>query len=329
MWPDGGSRARRREGVYIACGTGDRRPSNLDSAIVARILHLLPHPGGGGEQNHRTIGAGLSGFSHDFAVLTGRRTLPAAVPGLLFRRPFLARQASQADVIHIDGDTAAALSRQLVGSRPTVITTAGLHLLRRTRGFLAPAVRQRIRAEVRRSSSTLCTSQAEYDELRMLCGDDAPLFRVYNGVPFPTTEPGTRAEVRRELGLGEDEVVALMAARLESRKHPLAAAQASIAARAGGAPVVLLVAGEGPLARKLRNLAGPAVRPLGFRRDVDRLIAASDFYLMPSEREGFSLGLLEAMASGASCRRWRRAGQPGGSWLRCGPDCSGGRRQRP
>jgi glycosyltransferase involved in cell wall biosynthesis len=265
---------------------------------VARVLHLLPHPGGGGEQNHRTISAGIRGFSHDFAVLTGRQTLPTALPGLLFRRPFLARQASQADLVHIDGDTAAVLSRQLVGSRPTVITTAGLHLFRRTRGPLESLVSRRVRAEVLRSSSTLCTSQAEYEELRALCGADAPLYRVYNGVPAPAIDRDARAEVRREFGIGDDEVVALMVARLENRKHPLAAAQAAEAARSAGAPIVLLVAGEGPLARRLRDRSGEAVRLLGFRRDVNRLIAASDFYLMPSEREGFSLSLLEAMAGG-------------------------------
>lgn len=242
------------------------------------------------------ISAGLPEYSHEFAVLTGAQTLPRALPGLLFRRPILARLASRVDLIHIDGDTASALSRQLVGSRPVVISTAGLHLLRRTRGPLASLVRRRICAQVLRSRLTICTSQAEYDELRELCGRSAPLKRIYNGVPIPTLEPGLRREARAELGLGDEDVVALMAARLEHRKHPLEAARAAAAVAEQGTRLVLLVAGDGPLAGRLQRLSGPSVRWLGFRDDVDRLIGAADFYLMPSEREGLSLGLLEAMA---------------------------------
>src|SRR3954451_22401576 len=148
---------------------------------MPRVLHLLPHPGGGGERNHRMISAGLPEYAHDFAFLAGVQTLPAALPGLLFRRPLLARLASRADLIHIDGDTASVLSRQLVGSRPVVMSTAGLHLLRRIKGPFAPLVRKRLCAQVSRFRLTICTSEAEYRELNELCGGSAPLRRIHNG----------------------------------------------------------------------------------------------------------------------------------------------------
>src|SRR5204863_7471061 len=68
--------------------------------------------------------------------------------------------------------------------------------------------------------------------------------------------------------------------------------------------ITLLVAGDGDererVERRARELALPAdrVRFLGFRRDVPRLLAASDFFVLPSRTEGLPLCLLEAMAQG-------------------------------
>src|SRR5262249_29834615 len=109
-----------------------------------------------------------------------------------------------------------------------------------------------------------------------------------------------RATGRTDLGLDDEAFVVLFLGELEARKQPLVAAQASVRARESGSPVTLLVAGEGPLARDLVALAGPAVRILGYRTDVDRLLAVTDAFVLPSTREGLSFALLEAMAAGVA-----------------------------
>ena len=122
---------------------------------------------------------------------------------------------------------------------------------------------------------------------------------MHNGVRVgPPPDPAVRAAVRAELDLPEGEVVALVLGELEPRKDPLTAARAAIQARERGAPLTLLVAGSGPLANELAALAGDAVRPLGYRTDPQRLLAAADIFMLPSEREGLSFAVLEAMATG-------------------------------
>ena len=64
--------------------------------------------------------------------------------------------------------------------------------------------------------------------------------------------------------------------------------------------MVLLVAGDGPLAGEVAARSGPAVRPLGHRADPERLLTAADVLLLPSSREGLAMAALEAMAHGVA-----------------------------
>jgi glycosyltransferase involved in cell wall biosynthesis len=266
---------------------------------MARILHLLPHPGGGGHRWVDLVVAGLPEHDHRRRVLAGHRSPLLAAPGLVFRRPFLARDASRADLVHLQGDTTAILARELTGGRPTVITTQGLHLVRRAHGRLLGAVRSRLRRAVGEAACTLCSSEDERDELRALCGPDARLVHVPNGVPLPPeTDPAVRRSARQELGLSDEDVAAVFLGELEPRKGVLVAARASRRAREQGVRWTLLAAGDGAEAKELAALAGEAVRPLGFRSDPERLLAAADAFVLPSEREGLSYALLEAMAAG-------------------------------
>lgn len=78
-------------------------------------------------------------------------------------------------------------------------------------------------------------------------------------------------------------------------------AAASVRSELPGIKIVL--AGAGPLERKLAKLVsdlglGDTVLLLGFRADVGNLLAACDLVVLPSLWEGLSISLLEAMAAG-------------------------------
>jgi glycosyltransferase involved in cell wall biosynthesis len=272
----------------------------VSSSAQRSVLHVLPHPGGGAE-TYIDLLEGLPGYSHRRVALSVTRSRLRGVPSVLARRREVARLAGAADLVHVHGDMAAMLLPAAARRRPLVFTTHGLHRLRRSEGGAGRLVRRRLRTAVAASGRTICIAGDERTDLAAALPAELQdrLVVVANGVPLPPpADLGQRTRTRAELGLGEDELGALFAGQLEQRKDPLGAIEAVEAARARGARVVLLIAGDGPLAAAVEARAGDAVRVLGQRDDLARLYDAADLFLLPSHREGMSFALLEAMAHG-------------------------------
>jgi glycosyltransferase involved in cell wall biosynthesis len=260
---------------------------------MLRVLHVLPHRGGGAETyiDHLT---GIPDTRHRRIALSPSRRLGEALRALPGSWAGAARAARGADLVHVHGDAAAILGLPL---RARVVTTHGLHLLRRAEGLPGHAVRAGFVAAVAAARVVLCTSEAERDELCALMPArlHERLSVVRNGIAPVQPDPVRRARARAALGLADREVVGLYLGELEERKDPLTAVRA---AQAAGPPFVLLVAGAGPLAPELSTLGGPSVRMFGYLDDPGALLAAADVFVMPSRREGLSFAVLEAMAHG-------------------------------
>ncbi|HEU5105123.1 MAG TPA: glycosyltransferase family 4 protein [Solirubrobacterales bacterium] len=264
------------------------------------VLHVLPHPGGGAE-TYIDLLEGLEGYEHERIALSVTRSRLRGVPSVLARLRKVRRLAREADLVHVHGDMAAMLAAPGLSGRPLVITTHGLHRLRRSTGVAGALVRRRLRAAVAASATTICTAGDERDDL----GAALPpslldrLVVVRNGVPVAEpADPPRRRQARESLGLADDDVAVLFVGQLEERKDPLGAIEAVNAARERGAPLVLVIAGDGPLEEEVAARAGPGVRPLGHCNELEELYSAADLFLLPSHREGMSLALLEAMAHG-------------------------------
>jgi glycosyltransferase involved in cell wall biosynthesis len=114
-------------------------------------------------------------------------------------------------------------------------------------------------------------------------------------------EPGSGESLRRELDVPPGAfVVLLLAAVREGKGHDIAI-DAMHRLRTERPGAVLLIAGDGPLEQEVRRRAGHlghAVRVLGYREDVPRLLDASDALVVPSVMEAFPTSVLEAMAAG-------------------------------
>ncbi len=107
-------------------------------------------------------------------------------------------------------------------------------------------------------------------------------------------------ELRRRLGVQDDQLLVLHAGRLAPEKNLAVLAEAfCIAHDALGRRARFVIAGEGPRGERLRR-ALPFAIHLGFmpRGDLATLYASSDLCVLPSATETCGLVALEAMASG-------------------------------
>lgn len=137
---------------------------------------------------------------------------------------------------------------------------------------------------------------------------------IYNGVDPPAPKR-TRTEVRADLGLGEGPVALHVANFLPVKGHDILV-RALAKVRDRGVPLTVVTAGDGNERPAIEAQAaqlglGPEhIRFLGFRSDVPDLLAAADFFVLPSRMEGLPLAVLEAMSHGLPIVTTRIGGNP-------------------
>jgi len=117
------------------------------------------------------------------------------------------------------------------------------------------------------------------------------------------TDPLVSVELRRELRLEPRAMIVTCVARLTKQKGLLDLLRAMSRLREAAPRARLLIVGRGEMGAKLRQVVDllglrSAVRFLGFRRDIRRILRGSDLMVLPSHWEGFGLVLLEAMEAG-------------------------------
>jgi glycosyltransferase involved in cell wall biosynthesis len=219
----------------------------------------------------------------------------------------LARRARRVDAIyavHVKGGAHAAQIARVV-ARPVLVklACAGEH------GDFASLAREpdaaRLRELVREASRVLCLSRELEGEARSFGLEPARFARVTNAVDRARFKPdGPRAELEALVpGAGGDARLVLFVGRLDRQKRidVLLRAFAELASRVPGARLAL--AGDGPLEPELRALARELslegkIAFLGRRDDVPELLRAAHVFALPSESEGLSNALLEALATG-------------------------------
>lgn len=108
-----------------------------------------------------------------------------------------------------------------------------------------------------------------------------------------------RASARIELGLPGNEPVVTMMGRLTAIKRPDRFADAARLVHISRPDARFAVAGSGDLAEELQaRLAGLPVTFLGWRSDIETVLAASDALVLTSDNEGTPLSLIQAGLAG-------------------------------
>ncbi len=140
---------------------------------------------------------------------------------------------------------------------------------------------------------------------------------VYNGVDTGAFAESARHrdEVRREIGVGAEDLVLMQVARLDPIKDHATAVRALGRVAERRSDVRLVIVGDGteagPIDDLIRGLGlGGHVIRLGVRSDVARLLGAADVVLLTSRSEGIPLTLIEGMATGLPVVSTRVGGVP-------------------
>jgi L-malate glycosyltransferase len=263
---------------------------------------VLPHPGGGGETYVDAL-AEMDGYEFERVYLAP--SAKARGVSILRAAAEAQRSARKHDLLHVHGEVASALCLVGLALRPSVVTLHGLNLLRRLTGVARLASAANLRLIVNAATRTICVSEAERDDVLGSAGTRAAkrLIVIHNGIAAgERPNAAERSAVRAELGLAAETIVGISVGSLDPHKDPLVPVRAALEVAREGKPLTLLVAGDGPLRPEMEQVARDggldAVRPLGFRTDVRRLLAGADFFVLSSQREGLSYAVLEAMSLG-------------------------------
>lgn len=201
------------------------------------------------------------------------------------------------DVVHAHGLRAglvASLARR--AGQPLLVTWHNVVAAEGMRGWLYRRLERHV---ARRADVTLGVCGDLVERARALGAKRAELAAVpAPPLPAPTR---TRAEVRAELAVDEQQPLVLSVGRL----HPQKGHDVLIAAAArwrGRVPMPLVaIAGDGPAREDLAGriaVAGAPVRLLGHRSDVAELLAAADVVVATSVWEGQPLLVQEALRAG-------------------------------
>lgn len=155
----------------------------------------------------------------------------------------------------------------------------------------------------------LVVSQAERQRLlaQGFLAESAQSQVIHNGIAvaeFQAPPDETRLKrLRDSLGLDADRPVVTFINRLDENKNPADFVELARRFAHSHPQVQFLLVGDGPLKSRLAKQAEslPSLKVVGHREDVPTLLALSDVLVYPSRREGFGLGLVEAMAAGVPC----------------------------
>ena len=209
-------------------------------------------------------------------------------------------RAFRPHIVHTHTAKAGVLGRLAarICSVPAVVHTFHGHLLH---GYFSPAVTQAVvRTErlLARSSTRLVAvgEQVRDDLIAAGIGRLEQYSVVPPGLALPPSP--SREAARAALDLPPEAVVAVLVARLTTIKRPERFVELARRLADRHPDALFVVVGEGDLLPALQQCAGPNVRFLGWRGDVETVYAATDLVVLTSDNEGMPVSLIEAALSG-------------------------------
>jgi glycosyltransferase involved in cell wall biosynthesis len=192
--------------------------------------------------------------------------------------------------------------------RPAIVHTYHGHVLE---GYFSPRKEGVYRGLERRmarvSDCLVGVSEKTVDDLVRLHIASRDRFRVLplglDLQQFAEANADTGRELRREIGVDDDQVLLTFVGRIVPIKRVELLLRSVARARQEVPSIRLAVVGDGAQRPALEQLARElgmeeVTRFLGYRRDLPRIAAAADLAVLSSDNEGTPVSLIEAAAAG-------------------------------
>ena len=208
-------------------------------------------------------------------------------------------------IVHAHGGVAgfwARLAAMRAGTPVRVYSLHGIHYLNYPNTLLRAAFIAVDRFLANWTDGIICVSEADHKAgLCAGCLDRNKSLVIKNGIAFPSLPPKFDPKKKKaELGIPANARVVGTVGRLHFQKGQRHLLNALPKVFENAAGVHALLVGDGPMRDELQRLASDLgingrVHFAGSRRDLAECIGAMDVFVLPSEWEGISLSLLEAM----------------------------------
>lgn len=116
----------------------------------------------------------------------------------------------------------------------------------------------------------------------------------------------TKSEIRKSLGLNDDEFVITTIAEFIKRKNYPTVLNAVAELKKQNIKLKLLICGRGKLETQIKEMVknldiSDCVVFMGYRKDINRILIASDVFTIASIHEGLTLSVIEAMTYSLPC----------------------------
>jgi glycosyltransferase involved in cell wall biosynthesis len=157
-----------------------------------------------------------------------------------------------------------------------------------------------------RKLAAVVSPSAHGARFQIRCGVPASLVTtVRNSIDVDGFGHGDPDAARAALQVGPDDQVVLFCSRLDAQKRPGEAVAIFAAVAAEFPRAVLIFIGQGDEEELVRTEAerlgvAERVRLMGYQTNIPSWLAAATVWLLPTERENFSVAVLEALAAGCA-----------------------------
>jgi glycosyltransferase involved in cell wall biosynthesis len=161
-------------------------------------------------------------------------------------------------------------------------------------------------AMARRRLGAVVSPSKHATDFQLRCGIPAAVAAtVRNSIDVTAFSRGDGQEPRAMLNMAAEDPVVLFCSRIDPQKRPVEAVRIFAGVAAEFPTAILVFVGQGEEEAAVRTEAarlgvGDRLRLVGYQTNIPSWLAASTVWLLPTERENFSVAVLEAMAAGCA-----------------------------